>query len=60
MIHIENSLQGYRAWGMLFKKGGSKIIAETSSRQFIGYTKSEIRRILNTEMKKEASKNEHL
>lgn len=49
IVHIEPSMQGSRAWGMRFDKDAN-VIAETESRQYIGYTRAEIRRIIRAEL----------
>lgn len=48
-VIIEPSLQGVRAYGIRFDKDAN-VIAETESRQFIGYTRAEVRAIVRAEL----------
>lgn len=49
-VFIARSLQGYRASGIRFD-ADANVIAETDSRQYIGYSRKDVQALVRAELK---------
>lgn len=54
-VFISRSLQGFRASGIRFD-ADANVIAETDSKQYIGYSRDEVRAQVRTELKEIAGR----